>query len=133
VRLTFFYACDGPDALLFLIQLEPVLDLVVVLWSVLARGSICKVVTRQGQLIEHGLVAAHEAPLVVVDLFADLVDDGLADVKDLAVVVDVCVEAVGQALASEAGVERVNQHRLGSVGEQVTPSALGLWSCLGHG
>lgn len=70
----------------------------------------------QSQLVEDGLVAAEER-VVQSFLVAVGVGDGVADVEDLAVVVDVSVVSVSEAVTIEIGVDWSND-QLDSVGKK---------------
>lgn len=80
----------------------------------------------ESQLVEDGLVAAEEA-VVQGLLVAVSVGDGVADVEDLAVVVDVSVVAVSQTLAVEVGVDGTDDE-LDAVGKEESLS-LHPWEC----
>jgi len=83
---------------------------------------VFRVVACQRALVEDGLVAANEAPLLVLD-DGDLVlaEDGHADVEDLAVVGRVGVVVVVLALAGEAGVNGASKVGL-DLGRELVPT-----------
>lgn len=64
-------------------------------------------------LIENGLVAAHETPVVVVNGTVGHLE-GLADVKDLAIIVRVGVVSVAEAVAGERRAQIRAQNELGA-------------------
>lgn len=72
----------------------------------------------QRDLVEDGLVAAHEAPVVVVDGAVGHLER-LAHVEHLAVVVGVGVVAVAEPVAGERGPESGAQDELGACGQLV--------------
>jgi len=85
------------------------------------------VVACQCALVKDGLVAANEAPLLVLD-DGDLVlaEDGHADVEDLAVVGRVGVVVVVLALAGEAGVNGTSEVGL-DLGRELVATDDFLW------
>ena len=91
--------------------------LVVVGLGLVAGQRVQRVVAHQRDLVEHGPVAADEAPVGRLDDGAEVVLDGQADVEHLAVVVHVGEVAVLAALAGEGQVERGEEEEVGVHGE----------------